>query len=102
MENELYPINVDILLVEIGKTLEELGAILGMKNCNAIYKWKYPKSRGGNRPGYTTIRTLLEMGATIHTLFGLDVKNDTTVGVGSEFEAGVREVVEKMKKEGRL
>lgn len=101
MEKELYPINVDLLLVEIGKTLEELGAILGMKDCNAIYKWKYPKFRGGTRPGYLTIRTLLEMGATIHTLFGFDIKSNS-VNVGDEFEAGVREVIEKMKKEGRL
>lgn len=101
MENELYPINVDLLLVEVGKTLEELGSILGMKDCNAIYKWKYPKERGGTRPGYTTLRSLIEMGATVHTLFGLG-QDESGVKVGSDFEAGVREVIEKMKKEGRL
>lgn len=93
-------VDLDLLKKETGLSLRDIASAADMKEVRNIYKWT--KEVGG-RPSYDVIVKLIKLGASPEAVFGMSwPQKDKPVGVGSEFEAGVREVVEKMKKEGRL
>ena len=50
---------------------EGIGRFLQMKNPKGVYNWSKEKSPG-TRPSYNAIVRLLQKGATVETLFGVD------------------------------
>ena len=53
---------------------ESIGRFLQMKNPKGVYNWSKDKSAYGTRPSYNDIIRLLQKGATVETLFGVDYK----------------------------
>ena len=71
LENKyLQSVNLDALQKETGLTLQQLAA-LAKVGPKVIYKWRY-LHKDGSRPDYNTIIRLLQKGATVETLFGVD------------------------------
>lgn len=72
MENEfLQKVNLYQLQKETGKTLQELAAIVGIGE-KVIYKWAYDKQKFGSRPSYNAVILLLQLGASVESIFGID------------------------------
>lgn len=96
-------VDLDRLTAETGMTIAEMASFIGLKGTGPIYKWKSPQ-KGYGRPDYDTIVYLMEKGASPEALFGRPFKNSpANVSMSDEeFQAGVREVVNQMKKEGLL
>lgn len=93
-------VDLDLLKKETGLSLQGLADASGLKAVRNIYKWTY---QNGGRPSYDAIVKLIELGASPEAIFGMPWPSRVVpIENGSDFEAGVREVVEKMKKEGRL
>lgn len=73
LENKyLQKVNLEALQKETGMTLAEL-ASLAQIGPKVIYKWRY-MHKDSSRPDYNTIIRLLEKGATVETLFGIEYK----------------------------
>ena len=70
-ESFLHEINVDAVLKETGMDLDELCKLINVDN-QSVGRWNKPKSKAGNRPKYNAIVRLLQKGATVETLFGVD------------------------------
>lgn len=70
-ESFLHEINVDAVLKETGMDLDELCKLINVDN-QSVGRWNKPKSKAGNRPKYNAIVRLLQAGATVETLFGVD------------------------------
>ena len=71
LENKyLQSVNLEALQKETGLTLQQLAA-LAKVGPKVIYKWRY-LHKDGSRPDYNTIIRLLQKGATVETLFGVD------------------------------
>lgn len=51
--------------------LDELCKLINVDN-QSVGRWNKPKSKAGNRPKYNAIVRLLQKGATVETLFGVD------------------------------
>ena len=68
----LQKVNLEALQKETGMTLAEL-AELAKIGPKVIYKWRY-MHKDSSRPDYNAIVRLLEKGATVETLFGVDYK----------------------------
>lgn len=67
----LHKIDLKALQKELGMSAEGIGRFLQMKNPKGIYNWSKEKSPG-TRPSYNAIVRLLQKGATVETLFGVD------------------------------
>lgn len=99
-------VNLELLKRETGLSIVELAAAAGLRESKTIYKWGYPKSKGGARPTYETIAALLRAGASVEAIFGEEFsglgRTSPTVGdlAGSEeFKAGVREALAEILSE---
>lgn len=78
MENKyLQKVDLKALQKETGKSLEELAKLaeIGPK---VIYKWKY-MHKDSSRPSYNAMVRLLEAGASVETLFGIEYKSGIKV-----------------------
>lgn len=82
-----HRVNIDLLKMDTGLTLEDIAKVAEITDPRNLYKWSYPKSKGGMRPTYDTIAKLIERGATTQSLLGV------------EYKAGVK-VVEKPVTQG--
>lgn len=72
MENEfLQKINLERLQQETGLSLQGI-ADLADVSVQTVYRWSWEKGKQGNRPSFNAIVRLLEHGATVETLFGVD------------------------------
>ena len=94
MENNyLHKIDVKTLLKETGLTLNELAKESGISRSNNLKKWEKDKDNGGARPSFNTFIKLLQKGATVETLFGVEyAKMHPTQGAApSEFLEGLKE-----------
>lgn len=67
----MHKIDLKALQKELGMSAEGIGRFLQMKNPKGIYNWSKEKSPG-TRPSYNAIVRLLQKGATVETLFGVD------------------------------
>lgn len=73
LENKfLQRVDLDKLQKETGKTLEQIAELAEVGH-KVIYKWAY-MHKDSSRPSYNTIIKLLECGATVETLFGVEYK----------------------------
>ena len=70
----LHRIDVNRLKNELGMSSSEIASLAGISE-NSVYKWSWPKDRNGARPSYNAIISLLEKGASVETLFGVDYKS---------------------------
>ncbi|PBC75328.1 hypothetical protein SAMN02745108_02823 [Fibrobacter intestinalis] len=67
-------VNIKAVMSETGLTLEQLAELAEMRNSKAIYKWAYDREKNGIRPTYETLAKLLEAGASVESLFGVNYK----------------------------
>lgn len=67
----LHSINIDDLQKEVGMDIQGISDYLGIDVQN-VYRWSWIKSKNGNRPKYNTIIKLLQKGASVKTLFGVN------------------------------
>ena len=103
----LHKIDLGALQKEVGKTIDEIGALIEMKNPKGIYNWAKGQDNHGTRPSYNALIRLLLAGATTKTLFGVDspVNKINPQGPPSDFVSdpkfheGVKMVVEETLKE---
>jgi transcriptional regulator with XRE-family HTH domain len=72
----LQKVDLSELVKETGKTLPEIAKLSGIKQHRNLKKWTQNKENGGSRPTYNAIVNLLENGATVETLFGIDYKHN--------------------------
>ena len=114
LENKfLHTVDLEALRKETGLSLEELAEIaeIGPK---VIYKWRYTH-KDSSRPSYNAIVRLLEHGATVETLFGVDYaktrQSDKTEPAADrkpldldspEFQAAVKSAIVDLKTKGLI
>ena len=69
-----HKIDLKVLQKELGMSAEEIGRFLQMKNPKGVYNWSKDKATDGygSRPSYYDSALLLQKGATVKTLFGVD------------------------------
>lgn len=93
-------INLELLKTETGLSIPQIAAVAGLKESKTIYKWAYPKHKGGARPTYETIAALLRAGASCKSLFGPELANNMKpkepLATNEEFKAGIQEVLAEM------
>ena len=99
----LQKVNLDALQKETGMSLEELAdlAEIGPK---VIYKWRY-MHKDSSRPSYNAVVRLLQKGATVETLFGVEYKGRSIppeIAKDPEFIAGVEKAFADMKARGLI
>ncbi|SHJ26520.1 hypothetical protein SAMN05720471_12412 [Fibrobacter sp. UWP2] len=66
----LHKINLETLKKETGKTIEEIAKLVGI-GPKVVYKWQY-MHKDGSRPDFNAVVKLLQAGASVETLFGVD------------------------------
>lgn len=71
----LHKIDVDKLLQELNVSADELAAIAGIKHSKNLGKWAQSKP-DGSRPNYNALVKLLQSGASVETLFGVEYKRN--------------------------
>ena len=104
VENKfLQKVNLDLLQKETGMDLKELASLAGI-GPKVIYKWQY-MHKDSSRPDYNAVVRLLEKGATVETLFGVEYKGRSVpaeVAGNPEFLAGVEHALSDMKARGLI
>lgn len=109
VDNFLHKIDLDALKKETGLTVDEIGALVEMKNPKGVYNWSKDQAIHGTRPSYNAIVKLLKAGATTETLFGVDyaathqpasVLPPEFVKVNPEFVEGREQLMENFMKKG--
>ncbi|SHH25794.1 hypothetical protein SAMN05720766_10976 [Fibrobacter sp. UWH9] len=66
-------VNLDLLQKDMDMSQRQIAELVEL-NEKALYKWSYDKDRGGTRPTYDAIKVLLENGASINAIFGIEDK----------------------------
>lgn len=66
-----HDIDLDRLREETGLSVEQIAALVGLKNPKAVYPWARPADAGGTRPSYNALARLISAGASVSTLFGV-------------------------------
>lgn len=67
----LHKINISELSKEMGLTTEEIANLAGISDPKNLGKWGQGKPNG-SRPNYNAFVKLLQNGATVETLFGVN------------------------------
>lgn len=74
MDNEfLHRINIEALKKELNLDVPSIAKLAGISE-NGVYKWAWPKESNGARPSFNAIIKLLNAGASVETLFGVNYK----------------------------
>lgn len=102
VENKfLHAVNLDSLQKETGMDLKELANLAGI-GPKVIYKWQY-MHKDSSRPDYNAVVRLLEKGATVETLFGVQYKGRSVpaeISSDPKFMEGVEQALTDMKARG--
>ena len=111
----LHKIDLDSLQKEVKKDLDEIANLVHLKNPKGIYKWSKDQFDYGTRPSFNAIVRLLEHGATVETLFGVDYAKthqpDKTEPAADrkpldldspEFQAAVKSAIVDLKTKGLI
>lgn len=92
MDNDfLHKINLDALSKETRLSEEEIAKLAGISDPKNLGKWGQGKPNG-SRPNYNAFVRLLQNGATVETLFGVEYKGRSVsaeVSENPDFQAGV-------------
>ena len=67
----LHDIDVNSLKNELKMDVSDIAKLAEISE-NGVYKWSWDKFKNGTRPSYNAIVRLLQKGATVETLFGVD------------------------------
>ena len=67
----LHNVDVNALKSELGLDVPDIAELAGISE-NGVYKWSWSKTKNGTRPSFNAIVRMLERGATVETLFGVD------------------------------
>lgn len=67
----LHDIDVNSLKNELKMDVSDIAKLAEISE-NGIYKWSWDKFKNGTRPSYNAIVRLLQKGATVETLFGVN------------------------------
>ena len=113
MEEFLHSVNMDQLVKELNlDSVEAVGAFVGLKNPKGAYYWAKDKVGCGTRPSYNAIIKMLNNGATVETLFGVEYKkmhqefvvppSTQEIFDFPEFQIGMKKAIEKLKKDGLI
>lgn len=96
----LHKIDVYKLTEETNLSLEEVAKLSDIKEARNLGKWNQDKP-DGSRPNYNAIVRLLEKGATVETLFGVDYKPKNSapsipenLSSDPEFQKGLQQSIE--------
>lgn len=104
LENKfLQKVNLDLLQKETGMDLKELASLAGI-GPKVIYKWQY-MHKDSSRPDYNAVVRLLEKGATVETLFGVEYRGTAIppeVANDPNFQAGMDKAYADMKARGLI
>lgn len=104
MDNDfLHKVDLETLKKEVGLSIEEIGNLAQLKNPKGVYNCSKDKANNGTRPPYNAVIRLLEKGATVETLFGVEYKGRSVpaeVAGNPEFLAGVEHALSDMKARG--
>lgn len=104
MDNDfLHKIDLETLKKEVGLSIEEIGNLAQLKNPKGVYNWSKDKANNGTRPPYNAVIRLLQKGATVETLFGVEYRGRSVpaeVAGNPEFLAGVEHVLADKKSRG--
>lgn len=104
MDNDfLHKIDLETLKKEVGLSIEEIGNLAQLKNPKGVYNWSKDKANNGTRPPYNAVIRLLQKGATVETLFGVEYRGRSVpaeVAGNPEFLAGVEHALTDMKARG--
>ena len=104
MDNDfLHKIDLETLKKEVGLSIEEIGNLAQLKNPKGVYNWSKDKANNGTRPPYNAVIRLLQKGATVETLFGVEYRGRSVpaeVSENPEFLAGVEHALSDMKARG--
>lgn len=109
-EEFLHNIDVNALKSELELDVQDIAELAGITE-NGVYKWAWPKVKNGTRPTYNAILRMLERGATVKTLFGIDYVEkrkdvlpeiDKGIFDSPEFQEGVAKAIEDMKAKGLI
>lgn len=108
-ENEnkyLQKVDLKRLQKEVGMTIRQIAALAGI-GYKVVYKWSY-LHQDSSRPDYNVIVQLLQRGATVQTLFGVDYDgihhnipmsaNAQEIFNSPEFQDGLNKAVENAVK----
>ena len=90
---------------EVGLSIEEIGNLAQLKNPKGVYNWSKDKANNGTRPPYNAVIRLLQNGATVETLFGVEYRGRSVpaeVAGNPEFLAGVEHALTDMKARGLI
>lgn len=93
MDNEfLHSINLDLLQSETGLDVHGIANAVGV-DPQSVYRWSWPKEKNGNRPKFNAVKILLERGASVKTLFGVDSAEISVPENLSDFDDKVKESI---------
>lgn len=67
----LHDIDVNSLKNELKMDVSDIAKLAEISE-NGVYKWSWDKFKNGTRPSYNAIVRLLQKGATVETLFGVN------------------------------
>lgn len=111
----LHKIDLNSLQKEVKKDLDEIANLVHLKNPKGIYKWSKDQFDYGTRPSFNAIVRLLEHGATVETLFGVDYakahQRDKAASTeerkpidldSPEFQAAVKSAIVDLKTKGLI
>ena len=105
MDNDfLHKINLDTLSKETRLSEEEIAKLAGISDPKNLGKWGQGKPNG-SRPNYNAFVRLLQKGATVETLFGVEYRGRSVpdeVSENPEFLAGVEHALSDMKARGLI
>lgn len=73
-EDFLHCVNLENLKKEVSLDLRGIAEVVEMKNWKGLYKWSKSQLDDGTRPSYNALIKLLQAGATVETLFGVEYK----------------------------
>lgn len=110
VEEYLHRVNMDNLVKELNLgSVEAVGAFVGLKNPKGAYYWAKDKASNGTRPSYNAVVKMLDNGATVETLFGVEydkIHREFIVPSSiqdllnaPEFLAGMKKIIDKLKKD---
>ena len=100
VDNFLHKIDLETLKKETGLTVDEIGALIEMKNPKGVYNWSKDQNNHGTRPSFNAIIKLLQAGASTETLFGVSSKPQQPASVlPPEFVKANPEVIEGFREQ---
>lgn len=105
MDNDfLHKINLDALSKETRLSEEEIAKLAGISDPKNLGKWGQGKPNG-SRPNYNAFVRLLQNGATVETLFGVEYRGTAIppeVANDPNFQAGMDKAYADMKARGLI